>query len=232
VIATLDDADAKLRLQQALAAQAQAEAALRQSQSRIGAGSDPNFDVNTVPEVRAALAAYQSAQAQAKLAEADAKRYQNLLATGDVSQSNYEKQKTGAETAQAQAESARRTYEAAQNNARQNWMGVGGAEASLAGARSQVAMAQKAIQDTIVKAPMAGYVSERPIASGEYVGTNSKIATILRATPIKLALQLSEAEAARVKPGMNVEARVAAYGDRDFTGRVKVIRPAIDPTSR
>src|SRR5262249_52706085 len=114
----------------------------------------------------------------------------------------------------------------------QNWMGVGGAEASLAGARSQVAMAQKAIQDTIVKAPMAGYVSERPIAAGEYVGTNSKIATILRATPIKLALQLSEAEAARVKPGMNVEARVAAYGDRDFTGRVKVIRPAIDPTSR
>jgi multidrug efflux pump subunit AcrA (membrane-fusion protein) len=232
VIATLDDADAKLRLEQALATQAQAEAGVRQSQSRIGAGSGPTFDVNTVPEVRASLAAFQSAQGQARLAEADAKRYQNLLATGDVSQSNYEKQRTAAETAQSAAEAARRTYEAALNNARQNWMQVGGAEASLAGAHSQVAIARKAIEDTIVRAPMSGYVSDRPAAAGEYVGTNSKIATILRANPIKLALQLSESDAGRLKPGMRVEARVAAYGDREFAGRVKVIRPAIDPTSR
>lgn len=232
VIATLDDADPKLRLQQALAAQAQAEAALRQSQSRIGAGQDANFDVNTVPEAQAAYAAYQSAQAQAKLAQADAKRYENLVATGDVSRSNYEKQRTAAETAEAQAASARKQYEAALNAARQNWQGVSGAEASLSGAHAQVAIARKAIEDTIIRAPMSGYVSDRPVAVGEYVATTSKIATILRATPIKLFLQLSEAEAARLNSGMMVAARVAAYGDKDFMGRVSVIRPAIDPSSR
>ena len=232
VIAQLDQSDANLRLQQALAAEAQAEAALRQSQSRIGLGQNSSFDANTVPEVQGAMAAYNSAQAQAKLAAADEKRYANLVATGDVSQSNYEKQRTQAETAQAQADTARKQYETALNNARQNYQGVSGSEASLAGFRTQVAMARKAIEDTIVRAPMSGYVSERPIAVGEYVSTTSKIATVLRVNPIKLFLQISEAEAARLHIGMSATARVTAYGDREFTGRVTVIRPAVDPTSR
>jgi len=232
VIAQLDQSDANLRLQQAQAAEAQAEAALRQSQSRIGLGQNSTFDPNTVPEVQGAMAAYNSAQALAKLAEADAKRYANLVATGDVSQSNYERQRTQAETAQAQADAARKQYETALNNARQNFQGVGGSEASLAGFRTQVAMARKAIEDTIVRAPMSGYVSDRPVAVGEYVSTTSKIATVLRANPIKLFLQISEAEAARLHVGMAAVARVTAYGDREFTGRVTVIRPAVDPTSR
>jgi multidrug efflux pump subunit AcrA (membrane-fusion protein) len=232
VIAQLDQSDAKLRLDQALAAQTQAEAAVRQSQSRIGLGPNSTFDPNSVPEVQSAMAAYNSAASQAKLARADEKRYANLVATGDVSLSNYEKQRTQAESAEAQAESARKQYEAALNNARQNFQSVGGAEASLAGFRSQVAIARKAIEDTIVRAPMSGYVSDRPIAVGEYVSTSSKIATVLRVTPIKLFLQISEAEASRVKPGMGVEARLAAYDNRDFPGKVTVIRPAVDPTSR
>jgi multidrug efflux pump subunit AcrA (membrane-fusion protein) len=232
VIAQLDQSDAKLRLDQALAAQAQAEAALRQSQSRIGLGVNSIFDPTAVPEVQAAYAAYQSAESQAKLAAADEKRYANLVATGDVSRSNYEKEKTQAETAQAQADSAKRQYEAALNNARQNFQGVSGAEASLAGFRSQVAIARKAIEDTIVRAPMSGYVSDRPVAVGQYVSASTKVATVLRVNPVKLFLQISEADAARVNTGMQVTARLAAYGDREFDGRVTVLRPAIDPTSR
>jgi multidrug efflux pump subunit AcrA (membrane-fusion protein) len=232
IIAQLDQADANLRLQQALAAQAQAEAALRQSQSRIGLGVNAVFDPAVVPEVQSALAAYNSAAAQAKLAQADEKRYANLVATGDVSQSNYEKQKTQAETAVAQAESAHKQYEAAVNNARQNYQGVSGAEASLNSFRSQVAIAKKAVEDTIVRAPMSGYVSDRPVAVGEYVSTSTKVATVLRVTPIKLFLQISESEAGRLKLGMQTLARVAAYGDNEFKGHVTVIRPNIDPTSR
>ncbi len=232
IIAQLDQSDAKLRLDQAVANQTQAEAMVRQSQSKIGLGPNSTFDPNAVPEVQSALAVYNSALSQAKLARADEKRYANLVATGDVSQSNYEKQRTQAETEEAQAESARKIYEAALNNARQKFQGVSGAEASLAAYRSAVAIAKKAVDDTIIRAPMSGYVSERPVAVGEYVATSSKIATILRVTPIKLFLQISEAEAARVKPGMEVAARVAAYSDRDFPGKVTVIRPAVDPTSR
>ncbi len=111
VLAKLEDRDAQLRLEQAKAAEQQAEASLRQAQSRIGLGAGQNFDPNKVPEVLAAKAAYDSAVAQAKLAEADAQRYDNLIKTGDVSRSAYEKARTTADTAQAQANSARQQYE-------------------------------------------------------------------------------------------------------------------------
>jgi len=101
VIARLEDRDAKLRLDQAAAAEQQSEASLRQAQSRIGLGQNQQFNPDNVPEVLSAKANADSAVAQARLAEADAQRYANLLKTGDVSQSAYEKFRTQADTAQA-----------------------------------------------------------------------------------------------------------------------------------
>src|SRR5581483_3608372 len=102
VIARLDDRDAVLRLEQARAAQQQAEASVRQAQSKIGLAQGQAFDPSTVPEVLAAKAAYESALAQQKLAAADAKRYENLVNSGDVSRSAYDKAKTQVDTADAQ----------------------------------------------------------------------------------------------------------------------------------
>src|SRR4051794_21964642 len=103
VICELDHRDAQLRLDQARAALDQATAAVRQSQSRIGLTGNGNFDPNLVPEVAAARAGYESAQAQARLAAADAKRFENLVASGDVSRSAFDKSHTAQETAEAQA---------------------------------------------------------------------------------------------------------------------------------
>jgi len=232
VIARLEDRDAKLRLDQAEAAEQQAEASLRQTQSRIGLGQGQQFNPDNVPEVLSAKANADSAVAQARLAEADAQRYANLLKTGDVSQSAYEKFRTQADTAQAQAAAARQTYEATLNNARQNFQGTLSAQASLSGARAQGAMARKAVEDTVVHAPFAGYISARPIAAGQYVGVNSKIATLLLITPIRLELQVPEVNAPQMKLAVPVEAGVPGYPGRIFTGRVTAINPAVDPSSR
>ena len=231
-IARLDDRDARLRMEQAEAAQQQAEAAVRQARMRIGLGPNATFDPAAVPEVQAAKAAYESAEAQAKLAAADAKRFANLVATGDVSASNYEKERTQAESAQAQADAARRQFEAAVNFARLNHQGIDSAESALASARSQTAMARKELDDTVVRAPFAGYVSERHMSVGESVNPSSKIATILRANPIRLDLEVSEMDAARIHKGMSVVARAAARPGREFKGKVTVLSPAIDPGSR
>ena len=232
VLARLDDRDARLKLDQAQAAADQMEASLRQAQAKIGLNRGAEFNADVVPEVMAARASFESAQAQAKLAEADAKRYANLVHTGDVSQSNYEQKKTQAETAAAQANAARRQYDAAVNAARQNYQGVELAQSSLEGARAQLAQSRKALDDTVVHSPLSGYVTARPIAVGEYVTTASKIATIVVADPIKLELQIPEAETGRVKAGMAVSAQVAAYGGRTFSGAVTALNPAVDPNSR
>ena len=232
VIARLDDRDAKLRLEQALANQQQAEASVRQAQSKIGLGKAQTFDPNTVPEVLAARASSESAAAQARLAEADAQRYANLVNSGDVSRTAYDKAKTAAETAQAQANAAKQQYEAALNTARQNYQGVATQEASLQAFQAQVSLARKVLSDIEVKAPFPGYVSARPVSAGEYVATSATIATVLRITPIKLMLQVPQIYAPNVKLGLAVEANVSGFADRIFKGRVTAINPAVETNSR
>ena len=232
IIARLEDRDPKLRADQAEAAEQQAEAALRQAESRIGLGEGKTFNPANVPETLSAKANAESADAQAKLAEADAQRYANLLKTGDVSQSAYEKFRTQADTAVAQANAARQTYEAMLNSARQNYQGVLTAQASLNGIRAQGALARKAVEDTLVRAPFDGYISSRPIAAGQYVALNSKIATVLRITPIRLELQVPESNAPQMKISVPVEASVPGYPGRVFSGRVTAINPSVDPSSR
>jgi len=232
VIARLDNRDATLRLDQARAAQQQAEASVRQAQSKIGLGQNQTFDPNTVPEVLGAKAAYESALAPQRLAQADAQRYANLVNTGDVSRSSYDKAKTQVETADAQVNSTRQAYEATLNAARQNYQGVATQEASLQGSRAQLAMAQKALADAEIRAPFAGYVSVRSVTPGEYVSATSKIATIVRVTPIKLELQIPELYAPQMKRGLSVGAAVSGYAGRLFEGTVTAINPAVDPSSR
>lgn len=232
VIARLDDSEAQLRLTSARASAAQAEAAVRQAEARIGLYGGASFDAAVVPEVQASRAAYESAQAEVRLAAADARRYANLVKTGDVSQSAYETARTKEETAKAREDAARRQYEGAVNAARQNYGGVESANASLQAAKAQMGIAEKAVEDTIIRAPISGYVSDRPIAVGEYVGNTATIATIIRAHPIKLELQVPESDAGGLHVGMPVTARVSAFPGRDFEGQISAVNPAVDANSR
>lgn len=232
VICELDHRDAQLKLDQAKAQMDQAVFLLRQAESRIGVTEGVNFDVNKVPEVAAAKANYESALAQAKLAAADAKRYEGLVATGDVSRSTYDKVRTQQETAEAQANAVKQQYEATANLARQNYRGIEFSQASLEAARSQLAQAEKALQDTTIRAPFDGYISARPASAGEYVALTSKIATMVRVGRVKLELQTPEQRAGQTRIGMAVVARVAAYPNREFAGRVTAINPSVDPNSR
>jgi multidrug efflux pump subunit AcrA (membrane-fusion protein) len=232
VIVRMDASDAELRLRQSRAQLEEAQANLRQAESRIGYKGTGEFDPAKLPEVVAQRANYESAEAQARLAEADAQRYGNLVATGDVSKSNYEKYKTQFETAQAQANAAKQQYEAALNGARQSYQAVITSQASLSGMRAQLAIAEKAVADMTIVAPFDGYVSSRPVAVGQYVALTNKIATVVKTAVLKLQLQVPEAQAARVKLGMEVQAQVAAYAERAFVGKVTAVNPSVDPASR
>ncbi len=232
VICELDHRDAQLKLDQARAQLDEAVAAVRQAQSRIGLNANRAFDANLVPEVAAAKANYESAQAQARLAAADAARYENLVKTGDVSRSAFEKARTQQETADAQTNAARQQYEAALNAARQSYGAVETSQASLEGMRAMLAQAQKGLADTTIRAPFDGYISARPVAAGEHVALTDKIATLVRIGTMKLQLQTPEQRSSRASVGMTVVAHVAAFPDRDFLGKVSAINPAVDPNSR
>jgi multidrug efflux pump subunit AcrA (membrane-fusion protein) len=232
VIARLNDRDARLRLRQAQASVQQAIAGVRQAEARLGLRPGGNFDASIIPEVRTASANYDQSVAELRLAEANERRYRELVETGDVSLSVYDQYRTQRDTARARANSARQQLESAINTARQSNQAIQSAEAAVESARSQVAIAQKAVADTVVRAPYAGYISNRPIAVGEYVTPASIVATLLRTNPIKLQLQVPEADVPFINPGMGVSLEVEAHGDRKFAGQVTAVNPAIDPVSR
>lgn len=232
VIARLNDRDARLRLQQAQTGVQQAIAGVRQAEARLGLRPGGNFDASSIPEVRAASASLEQAEAELRLAEANEKRYRELVESGDAARMVYDQYRTQRDTARARVNSARQQLESALNTARQSNQAIQSAQAAVESARAQVAIAEKALADAVIRAPYAGFISNRPIAVGEYVTPASVVATVLRTNPIKLQLQVPEVDVPSITPGMGVSLEVEAHRERKFAGRIKAVNPAIDPVSR
>lgn len=231
-IAKVDDRDARLQLVSAQAAVKQARSGVRQAEARLGLLDGRRFEASTVPEVRAANANYQQALAEQKQAEANEKRYRELTETGDVAMMTYETYRTTRDTARARALAAKQQLDAAINTAKQSNQAIVSAQANVDAALTLVAAAQKAIADTIVQAPFAGYVSSRPTAVGEYVSSSSIIVTLLRTNPIKAEIQVAEADVPYAVIGRGVSLEVDAYKERKFAGSITAVNPAVDPNSR
>ncbi|MBS1796580.1 MAG: efflux RND transporter periplasmic adaptor subunit [Acidobacteria bacterium] len=232
VIAKIDDQDARLRLAQAKAGVTQAQAGVAQAQARLGLSPNGTFNASTIPEVRAANANYEQAVAELRQAEANEKRYRELVETGDTPMITYEQFKTNRDTARARVNNARQLLESAVNSAKQNNQAIISAQAGVESARTQVATAEQAVADTIVRAPFSGYISARQTAVGEYVTSATTVATILRTNPIKAQIQITEADVPYVTIGRGVTLQVDAYKDRNFGGTVTAVNPSVDPNSR
>jgi multidrug efflux pump subunit AcrA (membrane-fusion protein) len=232
VMARIDDRDAKLQLATANAAVKRAQSAVRQAEARLGLAPGGAFNASSIPEVRVANANFEQAAAELRQAEANEKRYRELVETGDVSMVVYEQWRTQRDTARARERAAKQQLDAAVNLARQNNQAIASALADVEAAKTQVANAEQAIADTIIRAPFSGFVSSRPVAIGEFVSTATVIATILRTNPIKAQLQIAEADVPYVVPGRGVSLQVDAYKDRRFAGTVVAVNPAVDPVSR
>lgn len=232
VIAKIDDSDARRELAAAQARVKQAVAAVRQAEARLGLEPNGRFNASAIPEVRSAAAAYEQAQAELRQAEANEKRYRELVETGDVPMMTYEQYRTNRDTARARAKSARQLLEAQVNTARQSNQAIASAQAAVEAAQTEVGTAQQALADTVIRAPFSGFISARPVAVGEFVSTASIIATLIRSNPIKIQIQVAEADVPAVSIGRGVSVQVDAYKDRSFSGVVTSVNPAIDPTSR
>jgi multidrug efflux pump subunit AcrA (membrane-fusion protein) len=232
VIARIDDRDARLELAQAKSRLNQSIAGVRQAEVKLGLDPNGKFDSSLIPEVRAAAATYEQSQTELRQAEANEKRYRELVETGDVAMITYEQFRTARDTARSRANNAKQQLEIAVNSAKQNNQAIRTAETAVESARLEVETAQKSVNDTVVVAPFAGYVSARPTAVGEFVSSSSVIATLLRTNPIKVEIQVGEADVPFVAVGRGVSLQVDAYKDRSFAGTVVAVNPSVDPNSR
>ncbi len=218
MLVRLEDADFKDRIQQAQAQLDQARATLRQNEAKIGLRPGQKFIPENVPEVAAARAGWD-------LAEKNLRRYEKLVESGDVSRAAYDQQKS-------QRDQAAEQYQAVVHQAQQNYAAVANAQAAVDMAQTQLSLAKRNLTYTVVSAPMAGYISDRPADIGEYISPQQKVATIVSLNPLRVRIDVPEQSIPQIRVGESVSVSVAAYPDRSFSGHVARISPSVTPASR
>ena len=105
-------------------------------------------------------------------------------------------------------------------------------KASLQDRRASYDLAQKKLADAVIKAPIAGSISERLVQAGEFIRENTQVATIVQMNPLKLKTAIQEKHASLIHPGQTVEFEVEAFLNRKFKGKVAYVSPAVDQTTR
>ena len=194
---------------EAQAREAQANAA--QIEARLGIDGGAAFNVERVPEVANAKAAYE-------LAKNEFSRAQRLYEGKLLSQSDFDQRS-------AQMEATERQYDVARNGAAQQFQ-------ALMGARARVTVAQKALADTVVRAPFAGAVGERFVSVGDYVTRGTKVASVVRIDPLRVELTVPEQYVSAVATGRAVNFEVDAYPRETFTGQVRYVSPSVTASTR
>lgn len=87
-------------------------------------------------------------------------------------------------------------------------------------------------ENTQLLSPVSGIVTARNYDSGDMYSGGEPIYTVEQIRPVKLMINVSESYFTHVKKGNEVDIRLDVYGDEVFKGKVSLIYPTIDPTTR
>lgn len=235
VLLRLDDRDARIRLEQAQAqaeqqkkAVDQAVAALRVAQIRLNVKDGETFDIETFSQVK-------STRANLELAEKELARAQRLFDSGDISRSILDQRRSQRDALLGQMDEARSNAAVAVRTINSNEAAVASAKSAIATAQTQIDQARKSLADTIVYAPISGYIAERVADLGEFISPstpNSKIATIVRTGTLRLKIDVPEQSIGMVSMGQSISLQTSAYPDRNFAGTVVRMLPGLNTTAR
>ncbi len=105
-------------------------------------------------------------------------------------------------------------------------------DAKLKALEAQLALARKALADTVVTAPQAGIISQRHAQAGEKLPIDGKILTLVDLAEMEVEAAVPAGDIPSIRVGQEVSFRVEGFGERDFIGRIDRINPATQTGSR
>jgi len=232
----------------------QARARLAQAEAQLAAARAGNRP----EEIEQARAQVEAAQAKVNLTSSRVQRNRQLYQQGAISQDTLDEviaddRSATASLKEAQRrvsllESGTRSEEIAQRQAavaearqalRQLEKGsrpeeIASSEASVAAAGGELKAVQVKLEDTIIRAPFPGVITQKYATEGAFVtpttsasstasATSSSIMAIARG--LEVLAQVPEVDIGQIKVGQQVEIVADSFPDQVFKGRVRLVSP-------
>jgi len=175
--------------------------------------------------------------------EGDAVKMGQIVARVDITEylARQRQAQQQAEAARAQVDVAQRQFD--NNNALVNqgfisktaldtsMANLNGARASYQAALSALDVSTKALDDSVLKAPLNGFVSQRFVQPGERVAPEARIIEIVDLSQLELEATLTSAEAMNVKVGQIAKLNVEGTS-QEVSAKVLRINPSTQTGSR
>jgi RND family efflux transporter MFP subunit len=104
--------------------------------------------------------------------------------------------------------------------------------AQLEQTRSRLDELKINLQNTIITAPVEGFIGKRTLDPGASVGANTSFMSVVDIRTVRLVINVIEKDLRRIHQGTAVEVEVDAYPGENFLGRVARLAPILDPATR
>lgn len=235
LIAQMESQDINAQLRQREAAVAEAQAQL----TDVRQGAEPEAIAQAEAALNAAQAQIQDAEARLALAETELDRNRMLEAAGAVAANEMDsltQTMRSAEatlaTAQFQAREAQERLNDLLNDPDPEDLEL--AEARLAQAQAQLAATTVSFNDTQIRAPFTGTITQKFATEGAFVtpttsasdaSSATSTAIVALASELEVMAEVPEADIAQIYPGQTVEIIADAFPDQVFEGKVRLIAP-------
>lgn len=202
---------------------AQAQAQLENARAQL-ANSDQAQAQNRA-QLAARKAALLAVQAEARRAGEDEKRVQDLAERGSVSLRERDQTRASAQLAQANIEKALADIRIGEESIKSTHVARSSLEAQVQAAQAQLGLAQIDLDNTVVRAPRAGQVSEASVRLGQYVTAGSQL-LFLVPDSLWVVANFKETQTTHMHIGQSATVTVDALAGQALRGRVEQIAPA------
>jgi multidrug resistance efflux pump len=166
-----------------------------------------------------------NAEAQLLRVQADTRRINSLIARGWVSQADLDRQVAALRAAEAQLREARAGREIGRQDVRTVVVGRAGLSANVEAAKAQVRLAQIDLDHAVIRAPLAGQLSEVGVRQGQYVTAGTQLMFLVPNTHWVTA-NFKEAQTRKMRVGQLASFTIDALGGARLKGHVENLAPA------
>jgi membrane fusion protein (multidrug efflux system) len=217
VLFVIDDRDFTAKAAQAEAAVATGEAVVATYANRVKLQQ---------AMIDQAAAAVQAADADLKRAELDYQRYKALVTSDFASRQRFETAEADARKAEAALGKARAALVAERNQLAVIESQKREEETRLEQARAALVLARNDLDNTVIRAPVAGVVGNRAGQVGQYVKPGTQLVSLVPLPHVYVTANFKETQLTYMRPGQRAEVYVDAYPEQKLTGTIESFAPA------